>query len=590
MLSATRYLVEKEEQAVSRGVTRSQGGQSALYILPHDAVAMGEFLAPAIARVDPALPELQLLVVTVDADSAMAVSLAALALPGGAEISILPITSERRVARVMAQRPVVAVAGAPADLLALVKRSSLKLTSLRAVVLAWADDLVASGAEGDLETLLADLPRESARVLVAGQMTAAVKALSERYLKRPQIHGAADPIAELAPLPVSFVTVAPAARPAMLQRLLDDLDPASAVVYVRSPGAEVDVRASLHALGYPPEGSDITVTTGGETPSTELLLLYEMPATAEELRELAASGSKRIVALSRPRELPRLRALAGGPVSPLVPTEAATKARRREEEVRGELRARLAMGVPARQVLALEPLLAEYDAVEIAAAALLLLERERERPAAGAATESAAAPRWTNIFMTVGSRDNVTPGDIVGAITAEAKITSSDIGKIDLRENHSLVEITSSMAESVVERFSGTMVRGRRVVARLERDRSDSPPPARRPRPEGGGRDGGGRDGGGRDGGGRDERPRRDFARTDRPRDDRPREDRPRRDFARDDRPRADRGSEDRPRRDFSRDDRPRSGPPRGERPRSDRPRSDRPPTDRPRSDRPRRD
>ena len=55
------------------------------------------------------------------------------------------------------------------------------------------------------------------------------------------------------------------------------------------------------------------------------------------------------------------------------------RARSRDEKVRDELRAALANGVNARELIALEPLLTEFDGVEIAAAALRLLERDRER-------------------------------------------------------------------------------------------------------------------------------------------------------------------------------------------------------------------
>jgi hypothetical protein len=62
--------------------------------------------------------------------------------------------------------------------------------------------------------------------------------------------------------------------------------------------------------------------------------------------------------------------------------------------VREELRAVLAQGVPPREVISLEPLLREFDATELAAAALRLLERERaQRRAAEANPAPPAKPR-----------------------------------------------------------------------------------------------------------------------------------------------------------------------------------------------------
>ena len=77
----------------------------------------------------------------------------------------------------------------------------------------------------------------------------------------------------------------------------------------------------------------------------------------------------------------------------------------------------------------------------------------------------------TRIFVNVGAMDNARPGDLVGAITNEAHITSAKVGKIDIRENHSLVEIASDVADAVVSKLTGSSIRGRRVVARVDQER-----------------------------------------------------------------------------------------------------------------------
>jgi hypothetical protein len=90
---------------------------------------------------------------------------------------------------------------------------------------------------------------------------------------------------------------------------------------------------------------------------------------------------------------------------------------------------------------------------------------------AGTAATATSSGGWTRIFVGAGTRDRVGPGDLVGAITGEAGVTRESIGKIDLRENHSLVEIASADAERVAGALTGTMLRGRRVIARLDKGR-----------------------------------------------------------------------------------------------------------------------
>jgi ATP-dependent RNA helicase DeaD len=83
--------------------------------------------------------------------------------------------------------------------------------------------------------------------------------------------------------------------------------------------------------------------------------------------------------------------------------------------------------------------------------------------------------------VNVGSRDNARPGDLMGAIANQAGLTGADVGKIDVRESHSIVEVAAGAADTVIERVTGTSIRGRRAIVRRDEER---PPrsPGRGPR------------------------------------------------------------------------------------------------------------
>jgi hypothetical protein len=307
------------------------------------------------------------------------------------------VTSARRAARLIQGRPVLAIAGAPSDLADMIRASNLKLSDARTLVLAWVDDFFEGDPEATaaLELVMTELPRDAARTVVAGRADQRVDAFVERYLRRARRMDEQEIAEDAEPVALQYVTVSPASRPAAFRRLLDDLDPPSAEVIVGSNEAEAEVSALLRTLGLSAE-SAVKVSRGDVVSQTHAVIFYGMPANRKQLTAAAAGSPVATVALIQPREVQPLRRMAGGGVKPLTLPNAGKTARDRERALRRELSGVLDSGMPAREILALEPLLEAHDGIEIAAAALRLLERERairKSIEAAAAAAAAAAPK-----------------------------------------------------------------------------------------------------------------------------------------------------------------------------------------------------
>lgn len=483
------------EQRELAGVSRSQ---HLLYVLPHDPAVIPQFLDPLLERLVPERATTQLLVLTSDVDTAVAVAAATMRRAASQPIRAVPVTSAARAARLL-REPALVITGTPDELLELIRTggSPLKLEDVGAVVVAWADSLLQSVDESTLQSLLGELPRGASRVVVASEITEALEDFVERHARRARRVGDVG-VSEYRPLDMRYVTVSAEGRPRTLRRLLDVTDPERCAIYVRSEELREDVRTTVRALGYADDGP--VVMTDGEPVEGALLVLYQLPPSREALRTVAA-GAADVIALAQPRQLGALRALSsGGRLQPVQLPGAGAAARSREERMREEMRALLADGAPARELLALEPLLEEFDGVELAAAALALLERERSaaRGSVQPAVDAAGAAGTVRVFISAGARDNIAARDLVGAIAGEAGIPGSRIGKIEIRDTHSLVELPADAAEEASRRLTGTVLRGRRLQARVDAARPQRP----RERSEGGGfrgeRDRGGERGEGR--------------------------------------------------------------------------------------------
>ncbi len=70
------------------------------------------------------------------------------------------------------------------------------------------------------------------------------------------------------------------------------------------------------------------------------------------------------------------------------------------------------------------------------------------------------------VYIGVGRRAQVRPGDVVGAIANETRLSGGDIGPIRIAEHYSVVGVPKSSVGDVIEAINGTGLRGKRAKAR----------------------------------------------------------------------------------------------------------------------------
>ena len=507
---------------VEREGSVGRSAQHAVHVLPHAEFAMARVLEPALDRITADADATQLLVITPDTETAVAMADVSRSLGDRSASPIVAITAAARGVRLLGSRAVPAIAATPTTLVALLRSSAVKLDGVRTVIIAWADELFEAREGEALEVVLAEIPKEASRIVVADHLSPEVEALVERHLRRASRQGIAADESSPASVAVRYVNTTPAGRHAAFRRLLDDLDPPSVIVLASDAKAIEEARAAVASLGFEGDAS-VRVEGSPIEEQAALVVFYDLPLKTEALVKVQATEPAQVVALVTPRQVAALRRLTTGTVEPLDISRAEIKARARDERVRSAIRAELQAGFPSREVMALEPLLSEFDGLEIAAAALRLMERNRhdesarrveaERPVPRAAeraerpterpsergddrrdarprrTESArGSGDFTRVFLSVGDRDGVRPGDLVGAITGETGITSDRIGKLDIRDGHSVAEIAAADADAVIEKMNGVTLKGRRITARVD----DRPAPRAREGGREGRRDAGG--------------------------------------------------------------------------------------------------
>jgi ATP-dependent RNA helicase DeaD len=246
---------------------------------------------------------------------------------------------------------------------------------------------------------------------------------------------------------------------------------------------------------------------------------YDVPPSAEAYvhrigRTGRAGRTGTAITLAEPREHRLLRTIERFTRQKIematVPTVGDLRARRLEI-TRASVRERLVAGGLDDVRVVVESLANEFNVVDIAAAAIKLLhaastgdgqeddipaiapEREaapsrparknmhapaarlradRREPAGRPHSHTAASPASqavVRLYIGAGRQAGVRPADLVGAITGEARLTSRDLGAIEIADKYSLVEVSERVANQVIDALRGSAVRGKKVVVRREK-------------------------------------------------------------------------------------------------------------------------
>ncbi len=367
------------------------------------------------------------------------------------------------------------LAATPRAVLDALAGSRLKLEGVQTLVLDDAGALFRLGEGQALETVTDSLPRDAQRVVI-GDAEGTVADFVERHVRRALTF---PPV----PADTRAQTPPPNAGRVGYMAAADKMD-ALVSLLVRAPVPVVCRTAAraervAHELAFRGLGDGTRVTGAADAPADEPVISYDAPFDADELGRRHAAGGAVIVDAREIAHLRRIAAAAGiGLEAVATPPPAGLV--QDVEAFRQELRDAVRSADLAAQLLVLEPLLNEASLAELAAAACLLARRKEalaadRAPAVGRAEAAPAAKApppgepFVRLFVSIGQRDDVGPGDILGAITGEAGIEGSRVGRIDIGDTFTTVEVESAVARRVIDALNGTTLRSRSL--RVDYDR-----------------------------------------------------------------------------------------------------------------------
>lgn len=449
----------------------------------------------------------QALVLVSDTDRARRIAAAVqrIAGPEGIRVSFAPSRASETV-------PPAVLVGRPSDLLPEVRAGRCPLAEIRLFVMDGVASMHDVGEWESLEPFLDTLPRDCRKIAISERAHPEFMDLLERQLPRARrwpeellnagLDSGPEDTQQESLSPVLCGLALPSDFAEALERCALDADrmdcsQVSILCLAEVDATRVAAELSIGGRQVEQDGSTVRVALAGE--GSVAVLQAGLPLRLDQFAP-ALEGDGPRYAVVEPRHAAQLELLLrrSGRRMNILPGAALGRNVDPIQKYRLRLREEATHGDILSELLVLEPLFEEIGVVRLAAVLSRLLRRrsdtpgtvrpwadveealtdESVRPGGGKSRSigepdrvpRGVRPAWTRLYFGVGRRDEVQPGDLVGAITGEAEIAGGQVGKIEIMGNFSLVDIDSQVADEVIGRLDGATIRGRTVPVRRDRN------------------------------------------------------------------------------------------------------------------------
>lgn len=401
------------------------------------------------------------------------------------------------------------VIGTPGRVLDHLRRGTLKLDKVKTVVLDEADEMLDMGFIEDIESILQTIPEDRQTLLFSATIPAEVKRLSNRYMKNPEHVQMARGEMTVPLIDQVYYKVLERTKLDSMCRIIDSEDVTLGMIFCRTKRGVDELTEALISRGYLADGlhGDLSqaqrdrVMKRFRTGDIELLVAtdvaargidvgnvthvfnYDIPQDTEayvhRIGRTGRAGRRGLaVTLVTPREFKLLKTIQRETKATIQAREVpslADVAERQAEIWRDRLQQTVQSGGLASYRAVLGKLVDELDPIDLAAAALKLAsagELEADETEKYDFGDTGAASGMVRFFVNIGRSARMSPGDIVRMIAEESGIPSNTVGKIDIFEKFTFVEVEEESAPFVFESLRQARVNGMRINLEPARPRS----------------------------------------------------------------------------------------------------------------------
>lgn len=393
----------------------------------------------------------------------------------------------------MLKKGVQIVIGTPGRVMDHMRRKTLKLDQVKMCVLDEADEMLNMGFEEDIETILKDVPEERQTVLFSATMNKKIMGITKKYLKNPKkvkIQAEELTVNEIEQISIS---IKEAMKSETLMRLIEVYNPQKAIVFCNTKKRVDDLIEVLKQNHFKAEAlhGDIkqtqrerimkrmrngefqilvatdVVARGIDIQDVEFVLNYDVPQEEEYyVHRIGRTGrngnSGKAFTFVVGKEKSKLQSIKKYSNAKIKEGKIPTLAE--INKIRNKVALEKVQKVIDEKEFTNEELLQqllENNTIEEVSKALITLLYKKPKEEKNEITIKTKKGENVKLFFNLGRKDNMKVKDFVGSIAANCGIQGQDIGKINILDKFSFVEVPGEFVEDVIKGMKGKQIKGR---------------------------------------------------------------------------------------------------------------------------------
>ena len=467
------------------------------------------FGIPILEKVDPKLKKLQAIVLCPTRELAIQVADEIRNLSRYMHgIKVLPIYGGQDIVKQIRslKSGTQIVIGTPGRVMDHMRRKTMKLDFVHTVVLDEADEMLNMGFREDIEFVLSGVPEERQTVLFSATMPRPIMEITKKFQNNAKVIKVTKKELTVPNIEQYYYDVKPKKKEEVLSRLLDIYSPRLSVVFCNTK-KQVDLLVNaLLGRGYFAAGlhGDMKqeqrdrVMQGFRTGKTEILVATDVAARGIDVDEVEAVFNydlpqddeyyvHRIGRTGRAgREGRAFSFVSGKEVYKLKEIQRYCKtkiyaqkvpslndvANTKMENILDDVERVIEQEDLDMMINAIEERVnnSEFTAMDMAAAFLKICcgmtednknteENDWEFGDTGAGEDG-----MVRLFINIGKKQRVRPGDILGAIAGESGMDGKLIGTIDMYDKYTFVEVPREYAREVLNAMKNVKIKGKTVA------------------------------------------------------------------------------------------------------------------------------